>query len=166
MTIPETVYISVGSNLGDKVENCRRGVAEFIAASGSRIKAQSRIYRTEPVDDRDQDWFVNCVIALDAVRGPLEMLTAIHQVEHAAGRVRSGRKFGPRVLDLDIILFGKRVIDSGQLTIPHPRMHKRHFVLRPLCDIDPDIIHPVFQVPMRQLLAELDATDQQVMVLE
>ena len=166
MTTPETAYISVGSNLGNKLENCRRGVAELIASPGSCLKAQSRIYQTEPVDDRDQDWFVNYVVAIETEYEPLELLTEIARVEHGAGRVRTGRKFGPRVLDLDIILFGGRVIESKRLTIPHPRMHKRHFVLRPLCDIDPDIIHPVLQVPVRRLLADLDATDQQIMVLE
>ena len=166
MTSPEIAYISVGSNLGDKIENCRRGIAELVAASKSRLTAQSPIYQTEPVGDRAQDWFVNYVVAIETLCQPEELLADISQVEHAAGRVRTERKFGPRVLDLDIILFGNRVIESNQLTIPHPRMHKRHFVLRPLCDIDPDIIHPVLQKPMAQLLAELDATDQQVMVLE
>ena len=162
----ELAFISVGSNLGDKIENCRRGVTDLIAVSASRLVVQSPVYQTEPVDDRDQDWFVNYLVALETMREPEELLSDISQVERAAGRIRSERKFGPRVLDLDIILFGSRVIESNLLTVPHPRMHKRHFVLRPLCDIDPDIIHPVFQKTVGQLLDELDAADQQVMVLE
>jgi 2-amino-4-hydroxy-6-hydroxymethyldihydropteridine diphosphokinase len=166
MTATEIVYISVGSNLGDKLENCRRGVSELIDVSQARLKARSRIYQTEPVDDRDQDWFVNYVVAVETPREPLELLADISRLERAAGRVRSDRKFGPRVLDLDILLFGRRVLQTQRLTVPHPRMHKRHFVLRPLCDIDPDIIHPVLNQPLRRLLAELDVTDQQVTVLE
>jgi len=118
------------------------------------------------VDDTDQDWFVNYVVAIETTRSPLELLADISLVEQAAGRVRSGRKFGPRVLDLDILLFGRRVLQLQRLTVPHPRMHKRHFVLRPLCDIDPDIIHPVLNQPLCRLLADLDVTDQQVTVLE
>jgi 2-amino-4-hydroxy-6-hydroxymethyldihydropteridine diphosphokinase len=166
MTTPETVHISVGSNLGDKLENCRRGVSRLIDVSRARLKARSRIYQTEPVDDTDQDWFVNYVVAIETTRAPLELLADISLVERAAGRVRSGRKFGPRVLDLDILLFGRRVLQLQRLTVPHPRMHKRHFVLRPLCDIDPDIIHPVLNQPLCRLLADLDVTDQQVTVLE
>lgn len=159
-------YISVGSNLGDKLANCRRGVDRLVQTTHSNLVAQSHVYQTEPVDDRDQDWFVNYVVALETDRDPLKLLADINRVEKEGGRVRSGRKFGPRTLDLDILLFGDRIIAKPRLTVPHPRLHKRHFVLRPLCDINPDIIHPILHRSMQQLLDELDATDQQVMVLE
>lgn len=159
-------YISVGSNLGDKLANCRHGVDRLVEATQSKLVTQSHVYQTEPVDDRDQDWFVNYVVCLETNRDPFTVLAAIRRVEQEAGRVRTGRKFGPRILDLDILLFGDRVIDEPHLTVPHPRMHKRHFVLRPLCDINPDIIHPILHRSMQQLLTELDATDQQVMGLE
>lgn len=158
--------VSVGSNLGDKLANCRGGVSELIAVSGSRPVAQSRIYQTEPVDDTDQDWFVNYVISFETVRGPTELIADISRVEANAGRLRTGRRFGPRILDLDILLFGDQVVDLPQLRIPHPRMHKRHFVLRPLCDIHPDVVHPVLRKTMRQLLDELDVSGQRVRVLE
>lgn len=159
-------YISVGSNLGDKLTNCRSGVERLVDATHSKLIAQSHVYQTEPVGERDQDWFVNYVVALETDRDPFKLLAEINRVEKEGGRVRSGPKFGPRTLDLDILLFGDRIIDEPQLTVPHPRMHKRHFVLRPLCDINPDIIHPILNRSMQQLLDELDATDQQVMVLE
>lgn len=161
-----SAYISVGSNLGDKLANCRLGVSRLIDATHSRLLAQSRIYQTEPVDDTDQDWFINFVVALETDCEPLALLSQISRIEREAGRVRTTRRAGPRTLDMDILLVGSRIINLPKLTVPHPRMHKRHFVLRPLCDINPDMIHPVLQKPIRQLLDELDATDQQVLVLK
>ena len=87
-------------------------------------------------------------------------MNTVKLIERAAGRTKDGIRFGPRVLDLDIILFDTMVLDTSNLVIPHPRMHKRHFVLKPICDIDPDIIHPVFNKTMQSLLEDLDATDQ------
>jgi 2-amino-4-hydroxy-6-hydroxymethyldihydropteridine diphosphokinase len=155
-------FICVGSNLGDKLANCRRGLAALTADKTSSICARSKIYRTAPVDDTDQDWFINYVVALATTLEPLELLEAITRVEVRAGRIRTGRKYGPRTLDLDIILFGDRIVDLPQLRVPHPRMHKRRFVLKPLCDINPQIVHPVLKKTMGQLLADLSETDQQV----
>ena len=118
------------------------------------------MYRTEPVDYKDQDWFVNYVVKIKTTLDPFSLLDTVKSIERSAGRTGDGIRFGPRVLDLDIILYDMMVLDTSKLVIPHPRMHKRHFVLKPICDIDPDIIHPVFNTTMQSLLEDLDVTDQ------
>jgi 2-amino-4-hydroxy-6-hydroxymethyldihydropteridine diphosphokinase len=155
-------YISVGSNLGDKLENCRSGIAALIRSGNTRLVDQSPIYRTEPVDYLDQDWFVNCVAKIETDLDPLSLLDILKSIERAAGRVKDTVRFGPRILDLDIILFDDLVLNEPQLTIPHPRMHKRRFVLKPICDIDPDIKHPVFHRTMKSLLEDLDEKGQKM----
>jgi 2-amino-4-hydroxy-6-hydroxymethyldihydropteridine diphosphokinase len=157
-----TAYICVGSNLGDKLENCRRGVAELVDDEGSRLVDQSPIYRTEPVDYADQDWFVNYVVKIATILEPLALLDKLKSIEHHAGRRRDSVRFGPRVLDLDIILYDDIVMDLPQLVIPHPRMHKRRFVLKPVCDIDPNINHPVLHCTMQSLLEKTDKDGQRI----
>jgi 2-amino-4-hydroxy-6-hydroxymethyldihydropteridine diphosphokinase len=157
---PHTAYLSVGSNLGNKLDNCRDGIAALTQVSGTRLIDQSRIYRTEPVDYLDQDWFVNYVVKLETDLEPPALLKHIKSIERAAGRLQDTIRFGPRILDLDILLFDDVVQDGFGLTIPHPRMHKRRFVLKPICDIDPEINHPVLQCSMLTLLNELDDQEQ------
>ena len=159
---PHTTYISVGSNLGHKLDNCRAGIAALTDSAHVRLIDQSPVYRTEPVDYLDQDWFVNYVVKIRTDLDPLDLLEFIHSIEHTAGRLRDSVRFGPRVLDLDIILFDDLVLDDSNITIPHPRMHKRRFVLKPICDIDPDINHPVLQQTMLTLLANLDDAEQRI----
>ena len=159
---PHTTYISVGSNLGRKLDNCHTGTAALTDSAHVRLIDQSPVYRTEPVDYLDQDWFVNYVVKIRTDLDPLDLLEFIHSIEHTAGRLRDSVRFGPRVLDLDIILFDDLVLDDSNITIPHPRMHKRRFVLKPICDIDPDINHPVLQQTMLTLLANLDDAEQRI----
>ena len=161
-----TAFICVGSNLGDKIENCRRAIVELTRGDASRLIAQSPKYRTEPVDYRDQDWFVNYVVKIETVLDPLSLLQVLKSIEHRAGRQRDTVRFGPRVLDLDIIFYGDLVIHTPQLSIPHPRMHKRRFVLRPVCDIDPHIKHPVLDRTVQSLMQNLDETDQRIIQLD
>lgn len=148
-------YLSVGSNLGDKLENCRKGIAAVTRSVNIRLIDHSPIYRTEPVDYQDQDWFVNYAVKIETHLDPLSLLKFLKTIEQGAGRVPHTIRFGPRVLDLDIILYDDVVQNDSGLTIPHPRMHKRRFVLKPICDIDPDIQHPVLQQTMRGLLENL-----------
>ena len=155
-------YISVGSNMGDRLQNCRQGVTALTRQSHSRVLAQSRIYATEPVDYEDQDWFINLMIKLETGLDPFQLLDQIKAVQQAAGRKRDIIQFGPRILDLDIIFFDDLVIDSKRLVVPHPRMHQRRFVLQPICDIDPTIIHPVLKKDMQSLLALLGEDEQKV----
>ena len=157
-----TVYLSVGSNLGDKLENCRSGIAAMTRSANIRLIDQSPIYRTEPVDYRDQDWFVNYAVKIETDLDPLSLLNLLKSIEQKAGRVPHSVPFGPRVLDLDIIFFDDVVQNDSKLTIPHPRMHKRRFVLKPICDIDPDINHPVLQQTMRYLLENIAPEGQEI----
>ncbi|UCD77851.1 MAG: 2-amino-4-hydroxy-6-hydroxymethyldihydropteridine diphosphokinase [Desulfobacterales bacterium] len=155
-------YISVGSNLGNKLENCRSGIAALIRSGNTRLVDQSPIYRTEPVDYLNQEWFVNCVAKIETDLDPLPLLDILKSIERAAGRIKDTIRFGPRVLDLDIILFDDLVLNEPGLTVPHPRMHKRRFVLKPICDIEPDINHPVFHRTMKSLLEDLDEKGQRL----
>ncbi len=157
-----TAFICVGSNLGDKLENCRRGVAELSRGETSRLADQSPVYQTEPVDYKDQEWFINYVVKIETVLEPLVLLDQLKDIEHRAGRTRDAVRFGPRFLDLDIIFYDEIVMNHPRLVIPHPRMHKRRFVLKPVCDIDPHINHPVFHRTMQSLLEDLDETGQRI----
>jgi 2-amino-4-hydroxy-6-hydroxymethyldihydropteridine diphosphokinase len=123
---------------------------------------QSLVYQTEPVDYKDQDWFVNYVVKIETTLDPISLLDTLKFIERDAGRTRDAVRFGPRLLDLDIIFYDAMVVDTLKLVIPHPRMHKRRFVLKPICDIDPDIIHPVFHRTMQSLLEDLAAKDQRI----
>ena len=161
MTESHTAFISVGSNLGDKLENCQRGV-KSLTRHNCRLIAQSDIYRTEPVDYLDQDWFVNYVVQIETRLEPLQLLHSIQAIQKEAGRESDKIRFGPRILDLDIILYDALTMNTSGLTIPHPRMHKRRFVLQPLCDINPALIHPVFDVDMQSLLNALDDEEQRI----
>ena len=155
-------YISVGSNIGDKLENCHRGIRALAETGTSRVLAQSCIYITEPVDYEDQDWFINTMVKLETSHDPYQLLDQIEIIQRAAGRIKDSIRFGPRILDMDIILYDDRIIDSERLVVPHPRMHKRRFVLKPICDIDPSIIHPVLKKEMQSLLKCLGDDKQKV----
>lgn len=162
MATLHTAYISVGSNLGDKLTNCRRGVEALVSGGEVQITGQSRTYTTEPVDFTDQGWFINFVIRIETQLGPFELLDRLQAIQREAGRTAETVRFGPRVLDLDLLLYDRLIMDDPRLRLPHPRMHRRRFVLRPLCDIDPDVVHPVLGKAVRALLAELDGEGQQV----
>jgi 2-amino-4-hydroxy-6-hydroxymethyldihydropteridine diphosphokinase len=155
-------YISVGSNLGHKLENCRKGIANLGRSGNTRLVAQSIVYRTEPIDYHDQDWFVNYVVKIETDLVPLSLLDRLKSIERTAGRKRDRIRFGPRILDLDIILYDDLVLEDPRLTIPHPRMHKRRFVLKPICDIDPDIKHPVLHRRLQSLLENLAEEGQRI----
>jgi 2-amino-4-hydroxy-6-hydroxymethyldihydropteridine diphosphokinase len=156
------VLISAGSNIGDKSENCKKGISAFIRTERTVLLGESKFYKTEPVDYTSQDWFVNCAIKISTTLEPWDLLAEIKRIESEAGRKKNAVRFGPRVLDLDIIFFDDQVVESDNLIIPHPRMHQRRFVLMPICDIDPDIIHPVLKKSIRTMLAELDSAGQKV----
>ncbi|MGD2186357.1 MAG: 2-amino-4-hydroxy-6-hydroxymethyldihydropteridine diphosphokinase [Desulfobacterales bacterium] len=155
-------YISAGSNMEDRLQNCRKGIESLTTSGNSRILTQSRIYKTEPVDYEDQDWFINMMIKLETAYDPFQLLDRIEDIQRAAGRWHDPIRFGPRILDLDIILYDDRIIDAERLVVPHPRMHKRRFVLKPICDIDPSIVHPVLKQEMHFLLKQLGDENQKV----
>ena len=156
-----TAYIAFGSNLGDKLANCREAMAALGATDGIRLLARSAFYRTEPVDYLDQAWFVNAVARIETHLQPLDLLAALQTIETAAGRTRKGAvRFGPRTLDLDIVFYDDLVLDTPELVLPHPRMHKRRFVLKPMCDINPQVLHPVLQRNVQDLLDSLAESGQ------
>ena len=148
----ETAYLSLGSNLGDRAANLRTALAQLDA--GGRLVAVSAVYETAPVDVTDQPWFLNCVAAIETGKTPEELLRLALHIEAAMGRVRMRDK-GPRNIDVDIVLFGKRVVNQPGLKIPHPSMHQRRFVLEPLAEIAPEVRHPELEKTARELLADL-----------
>ena len=160
---PHIAYIAVGSNMGDKLSNCRNGIEAL--ASGTRqtkVEAVSPFYKTEPMDYKDQDWFVNAVIEISTELLPLKLLDTLQGIQKNAGRITDKIRYGPRILDLDIIFFDNLVMDDKRLQIPHPRMHERRFVLQPLCDISPNMIHPVMKKTVKSLMNLLDDREGQV----
>jgi len=157
-----TVFVGVGSNLGQKQDNCLRGIAALTSYGHSRLLKQSRLYRTEPVDYLDQDWFVNCAAQIETCLDPFELLTVLQDIQKKAGRVQDAIRFGPRILDMDVIFFDAYVIDHPDLTLPHPRMHLRRFVLKPLCDMDPTLRHPILDQTVQHLLDNLEDAGQRI----
>ncbi len=156
------VYISLGSNLGDRRGNCRKGIEALAAAEGCRVVKQAPCYRTSPVGFAEQDWFVNTVVKAETALAPEALLFRLKAIEADAGRKPAAVRFGPRVLDMDILLFADRIVKAGGLSIPHPRMHERRFVLVPFCDIDPEVVHPVLGLSVRELLRRLNEEEQKV----
>jgi 2-amino-4-hydroxy-6-hydroxymethyldihydropteridine diphosphokinase len=146
------VYLSLGSNLGDREANLDAAV-ERLRELG-RITAISSLWETEPVDNASQPWFLNCAVGLETDLMPRQLLARTQQIEHGLGRQRpqpAATFKGPRTLDIDILLFGRVVVDTAGLVIPHPAMHQRRFVLEPLAEIAPEARHPVLNLTVRQM---------------
>lgn len=148
----KTVYISLGSNVGDR-EQMIASAIQALGAKGVRIVRQSSIYSTEPVDVATQSWFLNCVLEVETELMPRQLLKTFKDIENELGRRHSIRR-GPRVIDLDILLYGSSVIQTQELEVPHPRMTQRRFVLVPLAEIAPALRHPVENKSVEELLAE------------
>jgi 2-amino-4-hydroxy-6-hydroxymethyldihydropteridine diphosphokinase len=152
--VHKIAFLSLGSNLGDRAANLKAAI-ERIASLGEVI-ATSSIYETEPVEFLAQPWFLNCVVKLDTEKMPKQLLAAILTIEKEMGRHRHQKK-GPRTIDIDILLFGDSVVEAPGLTIPHPSLHERRFVLEPLAEIAPEVRHPAIQKTMREMLKSLPA---------
>jgi len=160
----ETAYIGIGSNMGSLLKNCRKAVDMINFINGCRVAEISRFYRTEPVGETSQGWYVNGVVRVDTTLGPHELLRSLLSIESAMGRVRR-QKWEPRVIDLDILLYGNETIDEGDLKVPHPLMHQRRFVLLPMMDLKPGLIHPVLGKSMAGLMDDLGVEGQTVIPL-
>jgi 2-amino-4-hydroxy-6-hydroxymethyldihydropteridine diphosphokinase len=146
----KTIYLSLGSNIGNREENLRAAI-EQVGGAGLRAKRVSPIYETEPVDLAAQRWFLNLVVEAETDLFPLQILARTQKIERALGRVRTVPK-GPRTIDIDILLYGNTVMRSATLEIPHPRIAERRFVLVPLADLDPNLRHPVTRKTVREML--------------
>jgi 2-amino-4-hydroxy-6-hydroxymethyldihydropteridine diphosphokinase len=146
----KTIYLGLGSNIGDRASNLRAAAGE-LAAGGVRIRRASPIYETEPVDYTQQRWFLNQVVEADTELFPMQLLSRIGQIERGLGRVRTVPK-GPRTIDIDILFYGQAIIHSATLELPHPRMAQRRFVLAPLADLAPSLRHPVTHLTIREML--------------
>ncbi len=148
-------FVGIGSNLDDPAARCVEALCLLSQAKGVKVLRQSSLYRTEPFGFPEQDWFINLVAEIRTVLNPLELLKALQGIEGAMGRIK-GLKWGPRIIDLDILLYGQDVIDEEGLLIPHPDLHRRRFVLEPLSEIASYVIHPVYGISVRGLVERLD----------
>src|SRR5260221_9670956 len=146
------VYLSLGSNIGDREENLRTAIDE-LPHVGVAIRRVSSFYETEPVDLREQPWFLNCVVEAETHFDAFMLLRALREIETKMGSKKLVAK-GPRLVDMDIILYGSETIDAPELQVPHPRMHQRRFVLVPLVEIAADGVHPTLKVTAAQLLEQ------------
>lgn len=135
-------YVGLGSNLGDREVTLRRALELLAAAAGVTLEAVSVFRETDPVGYLDQPRFVNAAARIDTDLTPRALLDALLSIELELGRVRNGPRFGPRTIDLDLLLFGDEIVDEPGLTLPHPRLHERAFVLEPLLELDPELVVP------------------------
>lgn len=156
------VFLSVGANLGDRLRNCCRGIEALCSDASVRLVQRAPFYETEPVDFKKQAWFFNTAIKIVTSLSPIELLNRIAVIQSEMGRKQGGIRFGPRSLDLDLIFYQDCILSADRLTLPHPRMHKRRFVLQPICDIDPTVVHPTLGKDVKTLLNQLDEGDQQI----
>ena len=148
----ELVYLSLGSNVGDRAKNLSEAIAALPAA-GVRVSRVSSFYETQPVDYLEQPWFLNCVVETETELEPTVLLDALREIETRMGSKKLIAK-GPRLIDMDILLYGDRTIDSPELQVPHPRMHLRRFVLVPLAELAPGLKHPSWDGTIVDLLAQ------------
>jgi len=149
----ERVFIGIGANLGNRAANIA-----LAALDDTELAAMSPVYETDPVGPVPQEKYLNAAAELRTELDPYDLLDALCAIEQQAGRSPESQrvKWGPRQLDLDILLFGSRVISSDELVVPHPMMHERWFVLKPVCDIDAGVVHPLLEMTVGDLLANLE----------
>ncbi len=149
-------FIGAGANLGEPIRQIRQALDELKKSPGVKFLAASSLYRTQPVGPIAQPPFINAVFALECGMSPQDLLVLLLRIEQKMGRVRRER-WGPRVIDLDLLFYDDMVISEQGLEVPHPRLHERRFVLTPLAELAPDIIHPVLKKSASDLLAALPA---------
>ncbi|MHB8623060.1 MAG: 2-amino-4-hydroxy-6-hydroxymethyldihydropteridine diphosphokinase [Sulfuricaulis sp.] len=145
------VYIGLGSNLADPAAQVRHGIAALAQLADTCVEICSSFYRTAPVGLREQPDFINAVCRVRTKQAPAALMRNLLEIEHAHGRVRDVGLGGPRTLDLDLLLYGQESIQSTELTVPHPRLHERAFVLYPLLELEPELVIPGYG-SLRQLL--------------
>jgi 2-amino-4-hydroxy-6-hydroxymethyldihydropteridine diphosphokinase len=145
------VYLSLGSNIGDRIRYLKRAIGKIGESDSVVIRKISPVYETDPVGNPDQPRFLNVVISIETTLKPLRLLDYLLDIEEKLGRERN-EKWGPRTIDLDILLFDELITSSDRLTLPHPRMHQRKFVLVPLSQVNPNLFHPSLKKSVEDLL--------------
>ena len=151
------VFIGIGSNEGDRLSNISQAARAMSRLPQTRLVQMATIIETEPVGGPPQDLYLNTVVELDTTLRPHELLAALQAIERKLGRGPSTERWGPRPMDLDILLYEGQVIQEERLSIPHPRMHERRFVLEPLAQLAPDVVHPRLHQTIAELLNRLAA---------
>jgi 2-amino-4-hydroxy-6-hydroxymethyldihydropteridine diphosphokinase len=160
----DKVLIGIGSNIGNGIKNCMMAIKKISSDRRIDMKSISSFYSTSPVSDIKQDNFINCAVRVSWDGTPNELMELLSGIEKEMGRTTEVRN-GPRIIDLDILLFGTVVLDEPSLTIPHKQLHKRKFAIIPCVEIDPNCIVPTFKKPLKDFLAEI-GEDQVVKKLE
>lgn len=149
--MPHQVYIGIGSNLGNKKENYLEALARIAKIPKTRITRESSLYESEPLGD-SKEWYVNGVIQIETELGPEMLLKKCKNIERAMGRKKVRKRWGARIIDLDILLYDTRLVEKRNLKIPHPEMQHRKFVIIPLSEIAPQMVHPVLGMTVSELL--------------
>ncbi|MBN2569458.1 MAG: 2-amino-4-hydroxy-6-hydroxymethyldihydropteridine diphosphokinase [Deltaproteobacteria bacterium] len=152
---PIICYVGIGSNEGEPVTQCLDSIDRISSLRGVTFLRKSLLYRTEPVGYQEQDWFINCVAEIKTLLSPYTLMQMLQGIESEMGR-KWDRKWGPRIIDLDILLYGQEIIREEHLKIPHQELHLRRFVLVPLNEIASYAIHPLFGISIRGLLDRVE----------
>ena len=160
-----SVYLSIGSNIGDKKKNLKNAISLLRNQDKIDVAGVSPFYKTQPQNYTDQDWFVNAALKIKTLLDPQELLSVLKTVEKELDKEGKAFRFGPRIIDLDIIYYDDLILKTEHLEIPHPRMHKRCFVLIPICDIGAHTIHPVLNLRSDELLKKLEKQEIQKVIL-
>jgi len=153
----ELVYLGLGSNIGNREKNLWNAYDKIANIEGNCTYKFSKFYETAPVGGPPQPFYLNAALGIKTLIHPHSLLALLQHIETSMGRIRM-KKWGPRSIDIDILLYGNKIINNHQLKIPHPLMHTRMFVLKPLAEIAPDVIHPVFNKTILQLSLELQSS--------
>ena len=165
MMVSSSAFLSIGSNKGDKTANLHLAIACLDTHDQIQVELVSRFYKTQPQNFADQDWFVNAAVRIRSrTTDPLALLGMLKQIESCMDKQGKLFRFGPRKIDLDIIYFDDLILKTPEIELPHPRMHERHFVLRPMCDIDPEAVHPVSGLTTAELLEKIDKHKDQAVI--
>lgn len=151
-------WLGLGSNLQQPVTQIESALISLNQAEGIEILKTSSLYRTPPWGDEGQDDFINAVVQIETYLGPVPLLRTLQSIENEMGRQRSGRRWGPRIIDIDLLLYADQQVQTEELELPHPRMHERAFVLLPLCELDKTLKIPGHGI-VEDLLQKLDSDD-------
>ena len=148
------VFIGIGSNIGDRYSNCKSSIDRIMSDHRAEFSALSSFYRTSPVSPVPQEEFLNCVLKIRWHDSPLELLALLNRIEAVMGRAREVAQ-GPRIIDLDILLIDDLILETSELTVPHPRLHERKFTLVPMLEIEPSAVHPRLGRPLKDFLDDI-----------